>query len=139
MTTVNEATEPVETVPAKTLEDPGYIDPDVVDMHIPEITEEMIEASQSSLPEEGEIAAESLSEETEVTVEPEEAAETVTITAEPTAEEAEVPAETEENKIESGRVWITRENEKNEFVLTAHGEPELNGSVIWETDQLQLD
>ncbi len=102
-------------------DDAGYIDPEVVAGFIPEVTEELIEASER-ISEEDEVKTE-VAEETEETEEIENTEETTE------TEEAEEAA--------TVRAKIVREETEEAYIgdviiLTAKVESELNGEVRWE-------
>ena len=100
-------------------DDGGYIDPEVVSQHIPEITEELIEASDKVGQEATEETEET--EETEANEDAEEAEETATVKA-----------------------WIIREENGEAYIgdtitLVAKADSELNSEVYWETRDEQWD
>ena len=109
-----EFTEKDDTEYRELSDDAGYVDQAVVQQFIPEVTEELIAASEkytADATEEAENTEEKQAEETETIGE--EKAETVSVTA-----------------------WITAENDEvfigDVLKLKANGQPELSGDVTWE-------
>ena len=125
----------------------GYIDPEVVDQHIPEITEELIEASEH-VGEETEASEEIEEEITEEEITEEETTEEETseeeTAEEETAEEETAEEETAEEETAAARAWITRQENgeadtDETVILVANYEDELNGEIRWETRNEQWD